>query len=548
MRKQNWSMHVACMVAGLAGPAAVQGQYEQAWQEGMNTTANLDDVGTDVAADSNGNSYIVGWVRNSSTKTSYRLRIYHADGSTHSTELTRTWGPQDGVNKAYAVAIEELFENLQDSSILTGVYIYITGETASSGGAEGQNIGTIRYYYDAEEDEISTETGQNPAIQIYNNEAEDGDDIGLDIGIVGDASAKVVVTGWSEGESDVDSITIGCDPTDYFTNKNSPYYRERRYSDDGDDVTVHVTPGPAVENIPSLYVSGYTQPDGDYDYLLLNLDVTDGTINQSWAYGTAADERACAAVAGKDENGGIRNDVYVTGWTDAVALPIGHGEDFIPNSPPNFLTIRWDMGETDWTWARLFNGTGNDADIAYDIAWLRYTEDTASENEEEWKFYPEAVVVGGASTGDGTELDFRAVGYDPADGTIINDTDCDWTDPSAGVYAAAGPDELFRMAHDWMPGHIYGTGRTWIDDFDFATARFLRGSGELDDDANGIHSFPVFTYGGSADDDDSANAIAVGGGGIDRRNPDVFVTGYTVDTGTNENIRTIKYYDPDDDQ
>jgi uncharacterized delta-60 repeat protein len=155
----------------------------------------------------------------------------------------------------------------------------------------------------------------------------------------------------------------------------------------------------------------------------------------------------------------------------------------------------------DTAWVRRYNGPGNSYDYAYAIA----VDDAGN------------VFVTGSSTGSGTDLDYATTKYNSAGVE-------QWVQRYNGP--ANNEDWAYAIAIDGA-GNVYITGWSAVSGTsdDYVTIKY-NSTGE---------TLWVRRYNGLGNNDDEASAIAVDGSG------NVYVTGYSVDSGTYEDYATIKY-------
>jgi hypothetical protein len=128
------------------------------------------------------------------------------------------------------------------------------------------------------------------------------------------------------------------------------------------------------------------------------------------------------------------------------------------------------------------------------------------------------VYVTGYSVGSGTSDDYATIKYDPAGNQL-------WVQRYNGPLN--GPDDATALAVD-ASGNVYVTGYSAGSGphYDYATIKYY---------PNGDTAW-VRRYNGPGNDWDEASAIAVDGSG------DVYVTGFSVGSGTSYDYATIKYY------
>jgi hypothetical protein len=183
-----------------------------------------------------------------------------------------------------------------------------------------------------------------------------------------------------------------------------------------------------------------------------------------------------------------QGNVYVTGWS------WGSGTNY------DYATVKYDANGNE-LWVRRYNGPGNSGDAAYALA-------VDSQGN---------VYVTGRSIGSGTGFDYATIKYD-ANGNEL------WVRRYNSP--GNGGDAALALAVD-SQGNVYvtgvsegsGTGR------DYATIKY---------DANGTQLW-VRRYNGPGNSEDVARALAVD------RQGNVYVTGWSIGSGTGDDYATIKY-------
>jgi uncharacterized delta-60 repeat protein len=304
-----------------------------------------------------------------------------------------------------------------------------------------------------------------------------GPDIGGAIAL--DASGNVYVTGSSVGPG---TCNLAC--IDYATLKYDASGTQQwvaRYNgpaSDSDQASAI-----AVDISGNVYVTGSsigtTWPD--YDYATIKYD---SSGQQQWAsrYSGPGNDLDFGNSIAVDASG----NVYVTGAS------FGSGTGF------DYATVKYDSAGQQ-QWVARYNGPGNADDEAYGIAV------DASGN----------VYVTGSSAGSGTANDYATIKYN-ASGQE------EWVARYDGP--TSSNDYANAIAID-ASGNVYVTGFSDDSGFDYATVKY---------DNSGQEQW-VGRYNGPAHDDDEARAIAVDGSG------NVYVAGYSVGSGTQEDYATIKY-------
>jgi uncharacterized delta-60 repeat protein len=263
----------------------------------------------------------------------------------------------------------------------------------------------------------------------------------------------------------------------------------RRY--DGFDSGDERAYGMAVDGSGNVYVTGSTDT-GDItgqDYVTIKY-LPNGAVASGWPklYEPGGDDVPLFLSIDNSDN------VYVTGRSDGLTT----GNDY--------LTIKYlPNGSVAPGWPKRYNGLGNGDDVAYCVAV------DGSGN----------VYVTGYSIGDGTGYDYVTMKYLP-DGTEAPG----WPQTYDGP--AGGDDLAFSMVLDGS-GNVYVTGwSTGVGtDHDYATIKYLP-NGTISPGWPQRHNGPGNSY-------DRAIQLVVDESG------NVYVTGYSVGVGTDEDYLTIKY-------
>jgi uncharacterized delta-60 repeat protein len=227
-------------------------------------------------------------------------------------------------------------------------------------------------------------------------------------------------------------------------------------------------------------------------FVLFSSAFASAQVTEKWVKRQNGDPNSPDAASGLavDDNG----NVCVTGWS----LGKGTGRDF--------ATIKYD-NNSNTKWVKRYNGPGNGNDQASAIA----VDDDGN------------IYVTGASTGNGTGIDFATIKYD-------DDGDTKWVKRFNGP--GNGNDQAVAIAVD-DDGNVYVTGRSTGNGTgtDFTTIKY-------DDDGD---TKWVKRFNGPGNSSDHAAAIAVDDDG------NVYVTGWSTGNGTGHDYTTIKY-DDDGDQ
>ena len=392
--------------------------------------------------------------------------------------------------------------------------VYVTGESYGSG--TGGDCATIKYYPD----------GDTAWVRRYNGPANDWD---RTIAIAVDDSNNVYVAGLSR---------VNGGYYDYVTIKYYP---------DGDPAWVRTYNGPgnaydegrsiAVDGSNNVYVVGSSWGGGTYhDYATVKYDPQG---NELWVrrYNGPGNGYDHASLIAVDASG----NVYVTGASE------GSGTNF------DYATIKYDSSGNE-LWVGRYNGPGNYYDVGgpivvddsgnvyvtgysfgngtdYDCATIKYDPDGNQLWEKRYNGPGNSddaghaiavdgsgnVYVTGRSSGIGSSDDYATIKYDPAGNQL-------WVQTYDGPVNS--DDNAYSIAVDascnvYVTGYSYGSG-TYLD---YATIKYY---------PDGATAW-VRRYNGPGNGDDGAPAIAVYGSG------NVYVTGWSVGSGTYEDYATIKY-------
>ena len=314
----------------------------------------------------------------------------------------------------------------------------------------------------------------------------------------------------------------------------------RRY--DGGLIDVDYARGLALDASGNVYVTGYSRgASSNLDYATIKYG-PDGT--QLWVdryNGTAnADDKACAiavdgsgniavtGTAGLGVNPDYLTIKYYPGGSRAWVLPLNQGLDFAcdlavdnsgnvcvtgynginPGYVLDYLTVRHSSDGTS-SWVQRFNGPANGDDSASAIA----VDNSGN-----------VYVTGQCKIMSAPPFDVRGFGtvkYGPSGNFVwsrfIN------SPPNTNDY----PYDITVDAS----GNIYVTGRGNVANFDYLTVKYA---------SDGTQNWTA-RYNGPGNSVDEARAVAVDNSG------NVYVTGISSGSGTNEDYATIKY-DPSGNQ
>lgn len=310
-------------------------------------------------------------------------------------------------------------------------------------------------------------------VALYNGPGNDWDEA---LALTVDGSNNIYVTGGSQGSgSQNDFATIKFSPAgtvEWTARYNGPA--------NGNDEARAI----AVDNSGNVYVTGYSDGSGSYDYATVKYNVSG---NEEWAArfnGTANSDDGTTSIA-VDNSG----NVYVTGYSTGLM------------SDYDYVTIKYNSAGSE-QWHAVYNGPGNYFDYACSVA----VDDSGN------------VYVAGWSAGLSGFNDYAAIKYD-ADGVQK------WVSRYHGP-AAEGDDAAYDMAID-CEGCMYVTGGSISEtgDRDYLTVKY---------DQSGTEEWTA-RYDGSTNDFDVALALAVDCSG------NVYVTGKSAGVNSSLDYLTIKY-------
>jgi hypothetical protein len=387
--------------------------------------------------------------------------------------------------------------------------IYVTGTCFGAG--TFNDYATIKYDTNGNQNWVTRYSGPGN----YHDEA---------YAIAVDSSGNGYVTGSSYGSgTSFDYATIK-----YDTSGNQNWVA--RYNGPGNSADVACAI--AVDSSGNIYVTGASYGSGtSADYATIKYD-TSG--NQNWVAryngpGNSSDGAAAIALDGS-------GNVYVTGtsgedyatlkydasgtqlWVRRYNGPAGnndHASDIALDSSGNvyvtgtslgsgtdydYATIKYDPNGTQ-KWLARYNGPANSSDVAYAIVV------DGSGN----------IYVTGNSIGSGTNFDYATIKYDTSGNQLWVRT---YNGPGNSI------DNVGAIAVDGF-GNVYLTGKSCISgtDYDYATVQYDSAGNEL----------CVRGYNGPVNSTDNAAAIALDGSG------NIYVTGTSISSGTNQDYATVKY-------
>jgi uncharacterized delta-60 repeat protein len=320
-------------------------------------------------------------------------------------------------------------------------------------------------------------TGTQQWASRYNN-TTNGTDEAWDIGV--DNSGNVYVTGTSDGSGANSAATT--------IKYNSAGAQQWAIRYDGAGANIDATYALYVnQTTGDVYVTGYSYISAaiGFNYITIMYN-TAGT--QQWAtqYNGPDSKYDEARAITVDASG----NVYVTGYSQTAVL-----------TNYDYATVKYNSTGVQ-QWAQLYNGTGNDLDRANAIA----VDATGN------------VIVTGKSVGALTAAeDIVTIKYD-------NSGVQQWLNRYNGP--SNGYDEGKGIATD-PTGAIYISGYSFTagSNNDYTTIKY---------DASGVQEW-ITKYNGTGNNADQAAAIAIDNIG------NIYVSGLSKGSGTNEDYETIKY-------
>ncbi|MEO0090986.1 MAG: SBBP repeat-containing protein [candidate division WOR-3 bacterium] len=272
---------------------------------------------------------------------------------------------------------------------------------------------------------------------------------------------------------------------DYTTLKydsNGNLLWERRYNGpgNGEDVPYVLF----VDNQGNVYVTGRSDGSGTYyDYATLKYDAN-GNLLWERRYNGPENSWDCATSLFVDNYG----NVYVTGFS------------FSSGTYEDYVTLKYDVNGN-LLWERRYNGPGN----GYDEANALFVDNYGN------------VYVTGFSYGSGTWYDYATLKYD-ANGNLLwerrYDTPRNGDDGATSLF-------VDNFGNVYVTGYSLGSGTY----YDYATLKY---------DGNGNLLWER-RYNGLGNDKDYAASLFVDNFG------NVYVTGYSLGSGTSFDYATLKY-------
>lgn len=421
------------------------------WFDRYNGTGNSIDESQSIVVDNAGNVYITGYSSpGGGPDFNYITRKYNSSGVLQWTAPYN--GPANGEDQAKAIVVDFAGN------------VYVTGHSA--GMTSGFDYATIKY----------NSAGVQQWVARYNGPGN-GTDFGMDLKV--DFSGNVYVTGQSSGSG------TGSDYATVKYNSAGIQQWDARYNymSNYADGAVSI----AIDNSGNCYVTGSSRSgnnlsDADYATVKYNSSGVQQWVSRYNGAGNDRDEARTIVVD--------QGNVYVTG----SATGTGSFNDY--------ATIKYNNSGTQ-QWIAIYNGTGNNTDIAYSMA---------------LDFFGNVFVTGSSILAGGSFPDYATIKYNSAGVQ-------QWLATYDGPGAAA--DNAFSIAIQDTTGNIYVTGNSHgiSTSSDFATIKY---------NSAGVQQC-LMRYDGPANNNDISRDIAVDHSG------NIYVTGYSVGTLPFSDYYTIKY-------
>jgi hypothetical protein len=310
----------------------------------------------------------------------------------------------------------------------------------------------------------------------------------------------------------------------------------RRYNgpDNGSDYAIAI----AIDKMRNVYVTGYSISSGtgnDYATIKYYPNGDTAWVRRYNGPGNNSDQANAIAVD-------TSRNVYVTGYSISSGINLDYATiKYYPNGdtawvrryngPGDYFDFAHAIEVDNWgnayvTGYSAGSGTGNDyATIKYypngDTAWVRRYNGPANNSDIGYAIVVDTsgnAYVTGYSAGSGTSNDYATIKYYPNGDTV-------WARRYNGP--GNGNDQAYAIAVDisdnaYITGYSAGSGTGW----DYATIKYY---------PNGDTAW-VRRYNGPGNGNDQAYAITVD------TSRNVYVTGWSVGSGTGNDYATIKYY------
>jgi len=458
------------------------------------------DFATALSVDGSGNVYVTGYSRLPGSLSDYATIKYNSSGVVQ--WIARYDGPGNGEDLAYALAVDGSGN------------VYVTGESRGSG--TNQDYATVKYNSSGIQQWAARYNGPGNAFDHATALAVDG-------------SGNVYVTGYSRGAGTF---------SDYATIKYNSFGIEQwvtRYN--GPANSEDFAKALAVDGSGNVYVTGYSgvsfSPSGDYVTIKYNPSgvqqwtalynvlrgvslaveaaiAVDGSGNVLVAGTSVGSDSTGDFVTVKYDNAGMQQwitrpgydcvhstsaftldsqgNLYITGSTS------GSGTDF------DYVTVKYDASGNQ-QWIARYDGPASSTDLTHAI-----TVDSAR-----------SVYVTGGSRGSGTDLDYATIKYNAAG---VQQWVARYNGPAFDIDDGAAI-AVDNAGNVYVAGSSIGTGLT----HDYATLKY---------NANGQLQW-VIRYNGPGDATDLVSSLVIDGAG------NLYVAGTSTGSGTMSDYATVKY-------
>ena len=433
----------------IINPVSSNGQVNREWTSLFNSSSNDNDEVASMSVDVSGNVYVTGYsivsgsnkdfitIKYNSAGVSQWIARYNnpdmndddeaislttdAQGNVYVTGFSQGNGTfKDFLTVKYSPAGNELWVARyngtgNDDDIAVSVKVTNSGNVIVSGTSVGdltsEDYLTIMY----------NSNGVEQWTARYNNDLVDDIDIAKSMTI--DGFGNVYVTGFSYGLSKNEDYAV----VKYNSSGTEQWVARYNGPSDSYDISTDII----TDISGNVYVTGYSYDTLSFeDYATIKYN---SNGEQQWLakYNGASDKFDIAASLTTDNAG----NVFVTGYS------------YNDVSSEDYATIKYNSnGEQQWI--SLYNGTGNDFDIA-----------TSIKSDVNGNVY-----VAGYSYGTGTQEDFATVKYNPAG-------EQQWAEIYNGD--ADSSDIAATLALD-QSGNIYTSGYSYVNStgFDFITIKY----------------------------------------------------------------------------
>jgi uncharacterized delta-60 repeat protein len=505
------------------------------WTARYNGPGNSNDVANSITLDGSGNVYVTGYSRGSGTGDDYATIKYSANGD--SLWCTRYNGPGNSVDVANAMTVDSS-GNVYVTGLSGGDYATIKYNT------NGDSLWCVRYNGPGNSSDDPRAMAIDGSGNVYVTGSSGGDYATIKYSTNGDSLWCARYNGPGNSSDEATVIALDASGNVFVTgycfgiNKNEDY-ATIKYSKDGDLLWCKTYNGPwngidearalALDGSGNVYVTGYCYNFYSNDYATIkystngdslwcaiynghydeqpNAIITDasgsvyvtGSGGGDYAtikYSTNGDSLWCARYNGpgnSDDNAraialDFSGNVYVTGYS------YGSG------THSDCATIKY-SADGNLLWCVRYNGPGSSVDVAIAIAVDRSCN----------------VYVTGRRENAAPSSDYATLKYSTNGDSLW----CARYNGPGNRFDGARAIALDSSGNVYVTGQSYGSGTN----SDYTTIKYS---------TNG-DSLWCARYNGPGNSVDSANAITVDNSG------NVYVTGYSIGLGTNSDYATIKY-------